>query len=281
MSTLKLYDEATAYSSKYTTLMYSSSFSSAIKLLHKDLRQPIFDIYGFVRFADEIVDTFLSFDNRALFDDFEAQLYRALDQQISLNPVLHAFQQTYHRNKIPLDYVKAFMNSMRADLDIKDYTSKEAYEQYIYGSADVVGLMCLCVFVQGDFNQFDQLKPAAMKLGSAFQKVNFLRDLKDDQEHLGRSYFPNTNLAQLDEASKQELIDEIEQDFAESYQGIKDLPVEARFGVLVAYRYYRQLLKSIKNTPAAQIKKKRIRVHNVKKMDLLFRSFVRYQLNLL
>mgnify|MGYP000991439862 FL=1 len=173
------------------------------------------------------------------------------------------------------------MNSMRADLDIKDYTSKEAYEQYIYGSADVVGLMCLCVFVQGDFNQFDQLKPAAMKLGSAFQKVNFLRDLKDDQEHLGRSYFPNTNLAQLDEASKQELIDEIEQDFAESYQGIKDLPVEARFGVLVAYRYYRQLLKSIKNTPAAQIKKKRIRVHNVKKMDLLFRSFVRYQLNLL
>ena len=276
-----LYDQVSEHTSRLVTKQYSTSFSLATKMLGANIRRDVYNIYGFVRLSDEIVDTFLAYDNRALFDDFEAQLYRALDQQISLNPVLHAFQQTYHRNKIPLEYVKAFMNSMRADLDIKDYTSKEAYEQYIYGSADVVGLMCLCVFVQGDCDQFNYLKPAAMKLGSAFQKVNFLRDLKDDQEHLGRSYFPNTNLSQLDEASKQELIDEIEQDFAESYQGIKDLPVEARFGVLVAYRYYRQLLKSIKNTPAAQIKKKRIRVHNVKKMDLLFRSFVRYQLNLL
>ena len=275
-----LFDEISYKSAKLVTNEYSTSFSLATKMLGKSIRQDIYNIYGFVRFADEIVDSFHDYNKEFLFDDFEKQLYSALENKISLNPILNAFQETVFKYQIRLDYIKAFMDSMRLDLHKKKYVSKNEYEAYIYGSADVVGLMCLQVFVKGDLQKFDELKHSAMKLGSGFQKVNFLRDLKNDVEELSRTYFPDVNLKDLDESAKNKIIAEIEQDFMEGYQGILHLPIEAKFGVFTAYRYYKQLLQNIKNTPATEIKSTRIRVSNSKKIELLTRSYVKYQLNL-
>ncbi|NNF82053.1 MAG: phytoene/squalene synthase family protein [Flavobacteriaceae bacterium] len=276
-----LFDTVSQECSKKVTHRYSTSFSLATRMLARAIRQDIYNIYGFVRFADEIVDSFHDFDKEDLFNKFEYDLELALDDRISLNPILNAFQFTFHKHNLDKAHVDAFMRSMRMDLHKSKYLSEEEYKSYIYGSADVVGLMCLMVFVKGDVEKFNDLKESAMALGSAFQKVNFLRDLKADHDNLNRTYFPNTDLDNLDENSKQDIIDDIEKDFAEGIQGIKKLPMEARFGVFMAYRYYRQLLKKLKRTPALEIKNARIRVPNYKKVELLTRSYVKYQLNLL
>ena len=276
-----IFDTVSEECSKKVTHYYSTSFSMATKMLARSIRQDIYNIYGFVRFADEIVDTFHDFNKEDLFNKFEYDLELAIDNRISLNPILNAFQSTFHKYNFDKAHVDAFMTSMRMDLHKSKYLTEEEFKRYIYGSADVVGLMCLMVFVKGDINKFNELKDSAMALGSAFQKVNFLRDLKADHDNLNRTYFPNTDLDNLDEQSKQEIIDDIERDFAEGIQGIKKLPMEARFGVFMAYRYYRQLLKKLKRTPALEIKNARIRVPNYKKVELLTRSYVKYQLNLL
>jgi phytoene/squalene synthetase len=276
-----IFDNVSYECSKTVTKSYSTSFSLATKMLSKSIRQDIYNIYGFVRFADEIVDSFHNYNKVDLFNKFEADLELALKDKISLNPILNAFQYTFHLYKIDKDLVDAFMNSMRTDLHKSKYLTNEEYKAYIYGSADVVGLMCLKVFVQGDQEKYTELMQTAMALGSAFQKVNFLRDLKADHEDLNRTYFPNTDLANLDETSKQDIINDIEKDFAQGLEGIKKLPMEAKFGVFTAYRYYRQLLKKLKRTPALELKSARIRVPNYKKIELLTRSYVKFQLNLL
>lgn len=276
-----LFDLVSHQCSKAVTNSYSTSFSLATKMLSVSIRQDIYNIYGFVRFADEIVDSFHDYDKASLFNRFEADLEMALLERISLNPILNAFQETYHKYHIDKNLVTAFMKSMRLDLHKSEYLTEDDYKMYIYGSADVVGLMCLKVFVKGDAERYEALKESAMSLGSAFQKVNFLRDLKADYEDLSRTYFPNTNLNQLDEISKQKIISDIDQDFALGLKGIRELPLEARFGVFMAYRYYNQLLKKLKNTPALDIKSTRIRVDNYKKLELLTRSYVKYQLNLM
>ena len=250
-------------------------------MLSKSIRQHIYNIYGFVRFADEIVDSFHDYDKNLLFKDFSCDLEKSLKNKIHLNPILNSFQATYHKFNIDKDLVDSFMGSMEKDLHKKKYMTDQEYEDYIYGSADVVGLMCLKVFVNGDTEKYEELKSFAMRLGSAFQKVNFLRDLKDDFEVLNRTYFPNTDLNKLNEESKIKIINEIEEDFKEGLNGIKKLPIEAKFGVFMAYRYYSQLLKKLKKTPALDIKNTRIRVPNYKKIELLTRSYVKYQLNLL
>ena len=276
-----IFDNVSRQCSTLVTRSYSTSFSLATKMLAKSIRQDIYNIYGFVRFADEIVDTFHDYNKETLFKNFEIDLDRALNNKISLNPILNAFQETYHKYGIEKHLVDSFMNSMRLDLYKSKYLSEEEYKAYIYGSADVIGLMSLKVFVNGDHERYEALKDSAMSLGSAFQKVNFLRDLKADHEDLSRTYFPNTNLNTLDEASKQRIIDDIENDFSKGLNGIRQLPIEAKFGVFMAYRYYYQLLKKLKRTPAMQLKSTRIRVPNHKKIELLTRSYVKYQLNLL
>jgi phytoene synthase len=276
-----LFDNVSHKCSKAVTNSYSTSFSLATKMLANSIRQDVYNIYGFVRFADEIVDSFHDYDKKILFDRFEEDLELALVHKISLNPILNAFQETYHKYDIDRHLVDSFMKSMRLDLHKSEYLSETDYKMYIYGSADVVGLMCLKVFVKGDREKYESLKGGAMSLGSAFQKVNFLRDLKADHDDLSRTYFPNTNLNQLDEDSKNAIISDIENDFALGLKGIKELPIEAKFGVFMAYRYYNQLLKKLKNTPALDIKSTRIRVPNYKKFELLTRSYVKYQLNLM
>lgn len=276
-----LFDTVSYKSSKLVTKTYSTSFSLATKMLHGSIRSHIYNIYGFVRFADEIVDSFHDYNKEALFNRFSEDLELALKNKISLNPILNSFQYTFHKYKIDKKLVDAFMNSMRMDLYKTKYLTEEELKAYIYGSADVVGLMCLNVFVKGDGQKYNDLKETAMALGSAFQKVNFLRDLKADFEGLNRTYFPNTDLKNLNETSKQKIIDNIELDFEKGLKGIKKLPIEAKFGVFMAYRYYRQLLKKLKKTPALQIKNARIRVSNPKKFELLMRSYVKYQLNLM
>ncbi|MCA0153278.1 phytoene/squalene synthase family protein [Winogradskyella vincentii] len=276
-----IFDNVSKECSKMVTNAYSTSFSMATKMLSDSIRQDIYNIYGFVRFADEIVDTFHDYNKEKLFKRFAQDLENALTDKISLNPILNSFQETYHKYNIDKHLVDAFMHSMELDLHKKDYLTEQEYRDYIYGSADVVGLMCLKVFVKGDNEKYNSLKDSAMSLGSAFQKVNFLRDLKADFEDLSRTYFPNTDLNQLDEKSKQAIIDDIENDFSKGLQGIKRLPLEARFGVFMAYRYYNKLLQKLKKTPALEIKSTRIRVPNYKKIELLTRSYVKYQLNLL
>ena len=276
-----IFDSVSRECSKTVTTSYSTSFSLATKMLSHSIRQDIYNIYGFVRFADEIVDTFHDYDKKVLFENFSKDLELSLEQKISLNPILNSFQETYHKYNIDKSLVDAFMTSMRTDLHKSTYLTDEEYKQYIYGSADVVGLMCLKVFVKGNTDKYESLKDSAMSLGSAFQKVNFLRDLKADFEDLSRTYFPNTDLNQLDESSKQAIIEDIEQDFAAGLQGIQRLPIEAKFGVFMAYRYYSQLLKKLKKTPALEIKSTRVRVPNYKKFELLTRSYVKYQLNLI
>jgi len=276
-----LFDSVSYNCSKIVTQYYSTSFSMATKMLSNCIRQDIYNIYGFVRFADEIVDSFHNYNKEQLFKNFELDLERALKDKISLNPILNAFQHTYHKHNLEKHMVDSFMNSMRLDLYKNNYLTEKEYKDYIYGSADVVGLMCLKVFVKGDNKKYNMLKSTAMSLGSAFQKVNFLRDLKADYDVLERTYFPNTDLNNLTESSKQDIIDDIEKDFAEGLKGIKQLPIEAKFGVFMAYRYYKQLLKKLKRTPALEIKNARIRVPNYKKVELLTRGYVKYQLNLM
>ena len=276
-----IFDEVSYSCSEMVTKTYSTSFSLATKLLSKNIRKDIYNIYGFVRFADEIVDSFHDYNKSELFNDFSIDLEKAIRNKIHLNPILNSFQYTFHKYEIDRDLVDAFMKSMRMDLTKKKYSTVEEYKEYIYGSADVVGLMCLKVFVQGNNMLYMKLKKNAMKLGSAFQKVNFLRDLKADKEDLNRTYFPNTKFEKLSESEKNEIINDIEDDFKMGLEGIKELPLDAKFGVFMAYRYYNQLLKKLKKTPAKEIITRRIRVPNLKKIELLTRSYVKYQLNLL
>jgi len=275
-----IFDSVSRLCSKEVTKSYSTSFSSATKLLSPKIRQDIYNIYGFVRFADEIVDSFHDYDKEVLFNDFEKQMYDAIENKISLNPILNAFQETVYKYQIPAHLYESFMSSMRKDLHKSTYKTVEEYEQYIYGSADVVGLMCLKVFVNGNSEMYDKLKEDAKRLGSAFQKVNFLRDLKADHDDLNRTYFPNVNLMELDEASKMRIINEIEADFKAGLRGIVQLPAEAKLGVYTAYVYYSKLLHKLKKTPSLQIKSKRIRVNDYQKVGLLAQSYLSCRLNL-
>ena len=278
----ELFDSVSNSCSELVTKRYSTSFSMAVNTLSPKIRTDIYNIYGFVRFADEIVDTFHEYNKEELMAHFERDYYFAMEHKISLNPILNSFQQTVNRYNIPDHMVQAFLKSMKADLHKTEYSTKEEYDEYIYGSADVVGLMCLKVFVNGDDKMFEELKDAAMRLGSAFQKVNFLRDLKDDFEVLNRSYFPNIDLGKLNQESKQIIIDEIEADFDFAYKnGILKLPVEAKFGVYMAYIYYRRLLKKLSNVPSEKIMDTRIRISDPMKINLLARSYVKYKLNII
>jgi len=277
----KIFDEVSFSCSEKVTKTYSTSFSLATRLLSENIRKDIYNIYGFVRFADEIVDSFHDYNKSELFKDFSVDLEKALKNKIHLNPILNSFQYTFHKYKIDKKLVDSFMKSMKMDLVKKKYNTVKEYKEYIYGSADVVGLMCLKVFVQGDQVLYLKLKDSAMSLGSAFQKVNFLRDLKADKENLNRSYFPNTSFENLSEKDKDSIVNDIEDDFSKGLEGIKNLPIDAKFGVFMAYRYYNQLLKKLKNTPATEIINKRIRVPDIKKLELLTRSYVKYHLNLL
>ncbi len=275
-----LYDQVSLRSSKIVTRSYSTSFSLGIRLLSKDLHDPIYAIYGFVRLADEIVDTFHDFDKRALLQRFKEDTYTALDEGISLNPILHSFQAVVNEYKIELELIEAFLYSMEMDLVDQEY-DQEAFEKYILGSAEVVGLMCLRVFCEGNEEQYQSLKAPAMKLGAAFQKVNFLRDLKADYEKLGRSYFPSVDLERFDLPSKRDIEADIEQDFAEAYEGIKGLPKKAKLGVYLAYVYYVRLFNKIQNTEPLTIMEERVRIPNSRKYSLMLGSYFRYRLNIL
>lgn len=274
-----LFDKISEECSRGITRVYSTSFSSAVKMLSPRIRQDIYNIYGFVRLADEIVDTFHDYNKEQLFAIFENDLDNALRDRISLNPVLNAFQHTVHKYSIPRNLIDAFMNSMRQDLVKKDYASVAEYNEYIYGSADVVGLMCLKVFTGNAPERYAELEASAMRLGSAFQKINFLRDLKADTEGLERNYFPTLNLQDMDDNVKREIINEIEADLAEAYKGIIRLPAEAKFGVYTAYVYYKKLLKKLKNTPPIKIRESRIRVPDYQKLGLLAKCYLDYRFN--
>ena len=277
----KIFDDVSEMCSKSVTESYSTSFSLATKMLSKAIRQDIYNIYGFVRFADEIVDSFHEFNKEELLNNFEKELRYSITNKISLNPILNSFQKTLIKHDIDIKLVNSFLKSMRWDLDKKVYRNKQEFDEYIYGSADVVGLMCLKVFVDGDEEKYNELKPFAMSLGSAFQKVNFLRDLKADHESLNRSYFPNLNIDKFDEKSKQFILDEIDRDFTNALKGILLLPSSARFGVYTAYKYYLKLLNKLRKTDPLKIKNSRIRVPNFQKINILAKSYVRYRLNIL
>jgi 15-cis-phytoene synthase len=275
-----LFDEVSTECSKITMWKYSTSFSLGILLLKKRLRIPIYSIYGFVRFADEIVDSFHAYDKKKLLDDFRRETYTAIQNKISLNPILNSFQEVVHRYEIPLDWVDTFLNSMEMDLYNNNYC-EEKYKKYILGSAEVVGLMCLRVFTEGNENLFDKLKCYAIKLGAAFQKVNFLRDIKADNEELGRMYFPNVDLKNFSSTHKIKIENEIENDFAEALKGIRLLPKSSRSGVFAAYCYYAILFKKIKRLPPYKIWNERVRISNSKKILLLFQSGLRHKLNMI
>ena len=276
-----IFDKVSNDCSKLVIKRYSTSFYFSSSLLSKTIRQDIFNIYGFVRLADEIVDTFHEYPKQELLEDFEKELWRSVDNKISLNPILNSFQNTVNKYSIPKDLINSFLDSMKMDLEKKEYNSIEEYKKYIYGSADVVGLMCLKVFVKGSESSFSELSPFAISLGSAFQKVNFLRDLKDDSNVLNRVYFPNVDMNNFNEKSKKEIILEIEKDFANAVKGIVKLPKNSKFAVYIAYRYYNKLLKKLKRTSSENIVKKRIRIHNLQKFIVIARSYVKYQLNLI
>ena len=271
-----IFDSISERFSRNVTERYSTSFSMATRLLKRSIRQDIYNIYGFVRFADEIVDTFHNYPKEDLLNRFENELYFSINQKISLNPILNSFQKTVNKYNIDLNLIKAFLKSMRWDLEKKVYESDNEYKEYIYGSADVVGLMCLTVFVKGDDEKYSELKSAAMSLGSAFQKVNFLRDLNLDFENLNRTYFPGVNVEKFDEKSKNIIIVDIENDFKLALKGIIKLPNDARFVVYTAVIYYQKLLVKLKKTPSLNIKKSRVRVSNYQKFIVLIGSYFRY-----
>lgn len=276
----ELFDQVSIRCSRMTTRAYSTSFSLGIQCLVKKMRDPIYSIYGFVRFADEIVDTFHNYDKATLLHRFRAETYQAVAEKISLNPILNSFQKTVHQFGIEENLYDQFLKSMEMDLNLTSY-DQSGINEYILGSAEVVGLMTLRVFCQGDDALYQRLKPLAMKLGSAFQKINFLRDLNADYMQMGRNYFPVIDLSNFNEDAKRAIEKDIAVDFAEGYKGIQQLPRSAKLGVYVAYLYYMALFEKIKNTPCHTVLTKRIRVRNRIKISILAYSFVKHQLNLI
>jgi phytoene/squalene synthetase len=275
-----LFDKVSIACSRITTHSYSTSFTLGIRCLDPSLRDPIYAVYGFVRFADEIVDSFHGFDKKTLLDTFKRDTYLAINDRISLNPILNSFQATVHQYQINHDLIELFLKSMEMDLDQKSYDEK-TFKEYILGSAEVVGLMCLHIFCNRDLEMFEKLKPHAMSLGSAFQKINFLRDLREDYIGLGRLYFPGIEMEKFTETTKELIEHSIASDFEHAYQGIKQLPRTARLGVYVAYVYYLALFKKIKNTPSQLVLQSRIRIPNQHKAKLLAYSYFKHQLNLI
>lgn len=280
MGNYKLYNQVSYRCSQMTTRKYSTSFSLGIRFLDKSFRDPIYAIYGFVRFADEIVDSFHNHDKKTLLVDFRKATFDAIEQGISINPILNSFQDTVNLFDIDHALIHTFLNSMEMDLDKTAYC-QEGYENYILGSAEVVGLMCLHVFCLGDKTLYEKTKHYAMRLGSAFQKINFLRDLKDDYQELGRTYFPGIDMTNFNEVVKHEIEQDIAKDFKDGLTGIKILPKASRLGVYVAYVYYSRLFSKIKNTPADVLMEKRIRIPNQKKVTLFVGSYVKHSLNML
>ena len=277
---LQLFHNVSQQCSKITTEAYSTSFASAIRLLHADLREPVYNIYGFVRFADEIVDTFHDFDKATLLRQFKEETYRSIELGISLNPVLNSFQLAVNKYNIDYSLIAAFFNSMEMDLNTSIYDERE-YMEYIYGSAEVVGLMCLHVFCDGNRAQFEKLQPSARALGAAFQKVNFLRDVNADYNSLARTYFPGVDFTNFTAEMKNDIEHDIEADFRNAYAGIIALPWKARFGVYVAYKYYLSLFNKIKRVQAGSILQQRIRIPNYKKALIVMRAGVKNQLKLI
>ena len=274
----EIFDNLSAACSKMITKRYSTSFSLGIYFLNEKIRQPIYSIYGFVRVADEIVDSFHDFDKALLLSKFKRDCFEAIEEKISLNPVLNAFQQVVNRYQIDLELIELFLKSMEMDLKQEHYTP-EKYDQYILGSAQVVGLMCLQVFTNGDKAQYEELKYSAMKLGSAFQKVNFLRDINADFYALNRSYFPNVDLTAFSNTEKRLIEEDIENEFKEALIGIRQLPASSRNGVYLAYIYYRKLFNKIKSSTPEKVMSGRIRISNAHKFGLMFDSIIRYKTN--
>lgn len=275
-----LFDDVSIRCSRMTTRAYSTSFSLGILCLRKEIRDAIYAIYGFVRFADEIVDTFHDYDKQLLLNRFREDTYRAIEEKISLNPILNSFQDTVHRFRIERELIDCFLRSMEMDLTMTTHNDS-TFDTYVLGSAESVGLMCLRVFTDGDAALYEHLKPSAMSLGAAFQKVNFLRDLQADYTGLGRAYFPGINPDSLDLSSKQSIQDDIERDFNHALAGIKQLPRSARFGVYMAYVYYRALFNKIKNMPSGSVLESRVRIPNTYKATLLAYSYIRHQFNII
>lgn len=276
----KLFDELSYKVSKATTQQYSTSFSLGILALSSKIRNPIYAIYGYVRLADEIVDSFHGYDKQKLLSRFREETSEALEEKISLNPILQSFQETVHQYQIDHNLITQFLKSMEMDLHKVDYNS-ELYKEYILGSAEVVGLMCLHVFVDGNKAEFEKLKPYAMVLGSAFQKVNFLRDMKDDYYTLGRTYFPDVDIRDFDQKVKCEIEQDIHNEFQIALEGIKMLPRTSRFGVYLAYRYYVSLFNKIRKTSACKIVNQRIRISNRRKISLMMGCYVEYKMSII
>lgn len=274
----KLFYKVSFRTSRLVTNLYSTSFSVGAKCLHSSVRNAIYSIYGFVRLADEIVDSFHGYDKEYLLNELESQYYKALHDQISLNPILNSFQDTVNKYRIPDNLVQSFLRSMRSDLDKKDFAEEEIKE-YIYGSAEVVGLMCLKVFVKGDDKEYNRLKTYAMRLGAAFQKINFLRDLQHDTANLHRMYFPILKTKPFDESIKREILKDIYEDYRIALEGIKQLPACARLGVYTAYLYYKSLTRMIEATPAEKLIRTRIRIPNAKKMLLFGQAYLTIKFN--
>jgi phytoene synthase len=275
-----LFDKVSIKCSRITTRAYSTSFSLGIRCLEKELRDPIHAIYGFVRFADEIVDSFHDYNKAQLFERFKAETYTAIDEGISLNPILNSFQAAVHAYNIEAELIETFLKSMEMDLTKKQY-DYAGFKEYILGSAEVVGLMCLRVFCKGNTEMYNHLKPYAMSLGSAFQKINFLRDMNADYVGMGRTYFPDVEMDAFNDNIKQQIEKSIEHDFEEGYKGIRQLPRSARFGVYIAYVYYLALFRKIRNMPSENVMKDRISIRKRHKATLLAYSYVKHQLNLI
>lgn len=275
---MELFNLTTFKCSEIVTKNYSTSFSLGIRMFDRKLHAPIYGIYGFVRYADEIVDTFHGYNKKKLLDDFKKDTFQAIEDKISLNPILHSFQMVVHKYNIEHELITAFLHSMEMDLYFNEYNQTH-YEEYIYGSAEVVGLMCLRVFCEGNEEAYQRLKPAARSLGSAFQKVNFLRDMKSDYFERGRTYFPNVDFKRFDYQAKKEIEADIQRDFDHAYTGILQLPKSARLGVYLAYIYYLKLFRKIQETAPTKVMNERIRVPDTKKFTLLVKSYVKHQLN--
>jgi 15-cis-phytoene synthase len=276
----ELFDIVSFKASKSATQAYSTSFSAGIRLLHQRFQNAIYGVYGFVRFADEIVDTLHDYNKEELMRNFRRDTIEAIENRISLNPILNAFQLVYHAYDFDFELVDRFLISMEMDLQKKEY-DRAGYEAYILGSAEVVGLMCLKVFTEKNKEQYDRLTPFAMRLGAAFQKINFLRDMKDDFNGLGRAYFPGLDFNRFDDEMKSRIEQEIEEDFDEAYKGILMLPKDARLGVLIAYVYYRQLFAKIRTIPSHRIMEERIRIPNTSKYAMLMSCYIKNNLNLI
>ena len=274
------FHKVSAKCSEITTTTYSTSFSSAIRLLHEEMQQPIYNIYGFVRFADEIVDTLHEYDKASLLDEFKKETFAAIERKISLNPILNSFQQTVNNYNIDHHLIHTFLHSMEMDLTRKTYDTKN-FNEYIYGSAEVVGLMCLYVFCEGDKKLYEKLNAPAMALGAAFQKVNFLRDIRSDYNGLSRMYFPGCDFNNFTQTDKHQIEEDIHKDFRAAYAGILKLPLKSRFGVYVAYKYYLSLFKKIRSLKPARVLEARIRIPDYKKIMIVLRAGVKNQLGLI